>query len=325
MDYAKSLIAAASGPALAIALAAAPAHAAGVTAGTLIENTATATYESGAASVTVQSNTVTVRVDELLDVAVASLNGSPVPIGQSSAVLSYTVTNTGNGPEAYLLSANPTTTGNDFDAVVQSIAIDSNGNGIYDAGVDQVIAAGAATPVIAPDASLTVFVIASAPSGASDGSTSQLRLAANAATGTGSAGTIFTGTGSGGGDAVVGASTAQDDALGGLIASLATVTLAKSAAIADPFGGQQPVPGAVVTYTLVATVAGTGTTANLHVTDVIPAGTTYQPASLKLEGAALSDAADGDAGVGGAAGIDVALGTITGGTTRTVKFNVKIN
>ena len=325
MERKTTLTAAASGLALALVLAAAPAHAAGVTAGTLIENTATATYESGASSVTVQSNTVAVRVDELLDVAVANLNAGPVPVGQSSAVLSYSITNTGNGPEAYLLSTNPVTTGNTFNAVVQTIAIDSNGNGIYDAGVDQVITAGAATPAISPDASLTVFVIVQAPGGTGDGDTSQLRLTARAVTGSGTAGAIFTGAGDGGGNAVVGSSTAQDDALGALVASLATVTLVKSAAIADPFGGQQPVPGAVVTYTLVATVAGSGTAANLHVTDIIPAGTTYQASSLKLEGAALSDVADGDAGVGGTSGIDVTLGALAGGTIRTVKFNVKIN
>ena len=56
MERKTTLTAAASGLALALVLAAAPAHAAGVTAGTLIENTATATYESGASSVTVQSN-----------------------------------------------------------------------------------------------------------------------------------------------------------------------------------------------------------------------------------------------------------------------------
>ena len=49
------------------------AHAAGVVAGTQIANTATATYDSGSASVSIQSNTVTVRVDELLNVAVTSL------------------------------------------------------------------------------------------------------------------------------------------------------------------------------------------------------------------------------------------------------------
>ena len=42
------------------------AQAAGVLAGTLIENTASATYSSGTASGSVSSNTVTVKVDEAI-------------------------------------------------------------------------------------------------------------------------------------------------------------------------------------------------------------------------------------------------------------------
>ena len=59
--------------------------------------------------------------------------------------------------------------------------------------------------------------------------------------------------------------------------------------------------------------------------DAIPAGTTYQAGTLKLQGAALTDASDGDQGVASASGIDVNLGTVTGGNTRTVSFDVKIN
>ena len=81
---------------------------------------------------------------------------------------------------------------------------------------------------------------------------------------------MFTGQGDGGGDAVVGALTALDDALATEIARLAAVNLTKSATILDPFGTQQPVPGAIVTYSLLAMVSGAGTASNLNVTDVIP-------------------------------------------------------
>jgi len=109
------------------------------------------------------------------------------------------------------------------------------------------------------------------------------------------------------------------------IAQLATVSLTKSATIADSSGGSSPTPGAVMTYTLVATVAGSASVGNLHVTDPIPAGTTYQPGTLKLAGASLTDASDGDAGAASASGIDVNLGTVAGGSSRTVTFAVKIN
>jgi len=209
--------------------------------------------------------------------------------------------------------------------VVQSIAVDTNGNGVYDPGTDQILPAGTPTAAIAPDASLTVFVLVTLPAGATDGNTSQIRLTAEAVTGTGPAGTAFAGQGVGGGDAVVGTSGARDDGLDAIIASLATVALAKSAVIADPFGGTQSVPGSIITYSLVATVSGTGSASGLRITDVIPVGTTYQGGTLRLEGAPLTDAADADAGAGSAAGINVLVGTVPGGGSRTVQFNVRIN
>ena len=311
--------------ALATAFAATTAYATGVTAGTQIANTATATYDSGAASVSIQSNTVTVRVDELLNVAVASLSANPTTAGSGTTVLTYQVTNTGNGPEAFDLAADPAVAGNSFDPTVQSIVIDSNGNGIYDAGTDVILASGTPTPSLAPDTSLTVFVLTTLPGSATDSQTGQVRLTATSSTGSGAPGTVFAGQGAGGSDAVVGASTALANALATEIARLAAVNLTKSATIRDPFGTQQPVPGAIVTYALLATVSGAGSASNLNVTDVIPVGTSYQPGTLTLDGVALSDAADGDTGQASAAGIAVSLGTLAGGSSKTVAFKVKIN
>jgi uncharacterized repeat protein (TIGR01451 family) len=302
------------------------AHATGVLAGTLIENTATATYQTGTATGTVTSNKVTVKVDELLDVAVATLSTAPATANSEPAVLIYSVTNSGNGPEAFNLAADPKVSGNAFDGTVKSVVLDSNSNGIYDPGVDTVLTAGSlATPLLAPDKSVKVFVLVTLPVGATDAQTSQVRLTATAQTGTGTPGTSFAGKGEGGGDAVVGLTTASANSLAALIASLASITLTKSATILDPFGTAKPVPGAVVTYSLAAKITGSGSLDGLHVVDTIPAGTTYVPGSLKIDSTALTDAADGDAGTGGASGIDVSLGKVSGGTNRTVNFAVKIN
>ena len=299
--------------------------AAGVVAGTQIANTATATYDSGAASVSIQSNTVTVRVDELLNVAVSSLSANPTAAGSGTTVLTYQVTNTGNGPEAFDLAAVTSVSGNSFDPTLQSIVYDTNANGTYDPGTDVILATGAPTPALAPDTALTVFILTTLPSGATDGQTGQVRLTATAKTGSGTPGTVFAGQGDGGGDAVVGASTGLDDALATEIARLAAVNLTKSAAILDPFGTQQPVPGAIITYSLLAMVSGAGMASNLNVTDAIPTGTTYQPGTLTLDGSPLSDATDGDVGQASGAGIAVGLGSLAGGTSKTVAFKVKIN
>lgn len=311
--------------ALAAALATAPsqAQAAGVAAGTVIQNTATADYQSGGVAQSVNSNTVSVRIDELLDVATASLDSGAIPI-TGSAVLAFSVTNPGNGPEAFVLTANPAQAGNDFDVTIDGLAIDSNANGVYDAGTDALLANGATSSVIAPDASLTVFVLVTSPNSSADSQTSQVELVAQAATGTGAPGTVFAGAGEGGGAAVVGTSGADDTALGSLVAAKATVTLAKSAVVSDPFGGSQSVPGATIRYTIVATANGTGTVNGLRVSDATPTGTAYVPATLTLQGAGLSDASDADAGEASAAGIAVVVGDLAAGDSRIITFDVAI-
>lgn len=309
-----------------LAGAATPVLAAGVTAGTLIENTATASFDEAGTPRSVDSNTVTVRVDELLDVTVTSLDTGPISTTRGNAVLTFEVTNPGNGPEAFLLTADPAVAGNDFDVTVRGVAIDSDGNGVYEEGVDQVLTGPLTTPVLAPDARVTVFVLVTVPNTAADGDTSNLQLTAAAATGNGTPGTVFAGEGEGGGDAVVGSTGALADARGTLSSAVASVQLVKSVALRDPFGGTSAVPGATATFTIEARVSGSGNVANLIVTDAIPAGTTYVPGTLALDAGTLTDAADTDAGTASdASGISVTLGSVPAGTNRSVTFDVTID
>jgi uncharacterized repeat protein (TIGR01451 family) len=307
------------------ALCAGAAQAEGVTAGTLIENTATATYDDGNGPQSVDSNTVTLRVDELLDVTVTSLNSGPIAGDPGERVLTFEVTNQGNGPEAFELIANPAVVGNDFDTVIQNIAVDTNGNGTFDPGVDQILTAPQTTAVLAPDASVTVFVIVTVPAGATDTQESDVELTANAVTGIGAPGTSFAGQGEGGGDAIVGTTGASAVAIGELLVGITTVALVKSASILDPFGGAEAVPGAVVTFTITANIAGSGSVDDLVVNDAIPAGTSYAPGTLALDGAPLTDASGDDAGEASASGISVDLGTAAGGTSRAITFDVTID
>ena len=311
--------------AIAAALITTPAHAGGVKAGTLIENTASATYDGGAGPVTIPSNTITVKVDELLDVTVTSRDSGPVSAAPGSAVLTFELTNTGNGPEAYTLTANPAVAGNDFDTTVNGIAVDTNGNGVYDPGVDQMLTGPATTAAIAADASLTVFVLVTIPGGVADGDQSDVSLLAEAVTGTGAPGTAFAGQGAGGGNAIVGSTGANATATGSLSVGITDVDLIKSATVRDPFGGTGIVPGATITYAIRAEVRGSGSVSDLVVTDAAPADTTYVAGSLKLDGATLTDAADADAGRSGTSGISVDLGTVSGGSSHIVTLQVTID
>lgn len=304
----------------------APAMAEGVTAGTLIENTASATFEDGEGPKTVDSNTVTVRVDELLDVTVTSQDSGPVSTEPGQAILTYEVTNQGNGPEEFTLTANPAVAGNDFDTTVTSIAIDSNNNGVYDDGVDVILTGPETTPELASDEAITVFVLVEVPAGVVDGDNSDVELLAEAVTGTGAPGTTFAGAGVDGGDAIVGATGADDAAVGSLVVGLTTVDLTKAVSLVDPFGGTSAVPGSVATFTLTAEVTGPGSVDSLVITDGIPDDTTYVPGSLALDGTGLTDQSGDDAGEGSdTAGISVDIGTVNGGDVFEVTFDVTID
>ena len=304
------------------------AHAAGTAAGTTISNTATATYtDPGGNPQTQPSNTVNILVDELLDVTVVSADPGDVPVvpGSTNRVLSFTVTNTGNGSEAFRLTPNGTLGGDQFDPTTTSVVIDSNGNGVYDPGVDTVYTPGSNDPVLAPDASVKIFVLSTIPGGAADLDRGTVTLTAAAVTGTGAPGTSFPGAGQGGGDAVVGSSGGDGVDDGAYVVQNATMSFLKSATIVDPFGGAESVPGAIITYTLVANITGSGTLTNLALGDAIPANTTYQTGSIRLQAATLTDATDVDAGEFTGTAVNVRLGSLSGGTTRTVTFKVRIN
>lgn len=305
-----------------------PAIAAGTAAGTTISNTATATYNDPVGNtVTVPSNTVALRVDEVLNVTVATAEPGDIAAlpATTNQVARYTVTNTGNGSEAFRLAPITALGGDAFDPTATSIVLDTNGNGVYDAGVDTLYAAGSNDPVLAPDGSIRVFILSTVPASASDGQRGQIDLTATATTGSGPAGTVFAGTGAGGGDAIVGATAAVGRDKNFYVVSAATVSLIKTASVLDPFGGTKSLPGSIITYTLAANVVGTGTIANLAVGDPIPASTTYQPASMTADGVALTDTTDADAGEFAAGRVAVRFGNVAGGQTRTVTFKVKIN
>jgi len=153
-----------------------------------------------------------------------------------------------------------------------------------------------------------------------------VELSAQAVTGFGAAGTVFASAGVDGGDAIVGMTGAFAAATGNLVSGVADVTLVKSVVVRDPFGGSGIVPGSVATFTITASVTGTGSIASLVVSDAIPAGTTYAAGTLALDGTNLSDASDGDAGeASNSRGIRVNLGLVEVGRSHAVTFEVVID
>jgi len=312
--------------------------AAGTAAGTPITNQATANYTVGSTNYTVgstnyteNSNTTTTRVAEILNVDVVWQDAGNVTVipGDTGRVLTFQVTNTGNGTDDYTLAGLSTLGGDDFDPTLVGIYLDSNSNGAYDSGTDAQYVSGTNDPALPAETAVTVFVLNNIPGALSDGDLGNSQLTVTSNTGSGAPGTTVSNAGEGGTDAVVGTSGGSDADIGSYVVSALAVSVVKSVGIADPFGGSEPVPGAVLTYTVTVSVVGTGTAQGLVITDPIPADTTYNAGTLNLNTGLLTDAADGDAGdvdgtTPGVVTVDLDDLTPASGI-QTITFDVTIN
>lgn len=310
------------------------AFAVGTPAGTAITNTATANFDiGGTPQPPVESNEETVTVAEIIDSTVTWQDSANVIVasGATAQVLTFEVTNTGNGDDSYTLATNNALTGDDFDPTNPLIFID-DGDGVYEPGVDPAYNP-ASPPTLGPDDSITVFVLNDIPTGLATGDTGDSMLTATSTTATGYAvGDVIAGGGDGGVDAVVGA--VGVDATGTYeigAPAPASVTLTKaSTVISDPVNGTTNpslIPGAVIEYAITVRVTGTGTAQNLVITDPVPANTTYETGTIELDGTGLTDtSADADAGSFGANTVTVDLGDVAGGSAdQVITFQVKIN
>jgi uncharacterized repeat protein (TIGR01451 family) len=303
------------------------AHATGTIAGTKIESVATASYSAmGSERLSVRSAVSSFRVDEMLDVTV--VNSDPGDIlaaaGAEGAALGFDITNNGNGQEQFSLTTVTALGQDDFDPQAPSIYLDHNGNGVFEPAIDALYVPGANDPALGPDQTLRVFVLAAIPDEAQDGQNGRLDLQATAVTLSGTAGLSAAGAGDDGVFAVVGPSGATASSSGRYEASAAALAFTKTATILDASGSQSPAPHAIITFALRAVVTGSGKLDALVLTDPVPAGTSYVPNSIHLDGIAQSDAPDGDAATLADNIVTINLGSVPGGTTRLATFQVRI-
>jgi len=306
----------------------------GTPAGTIISNTATATYDDPATGTTgaTSSDSADLTVLELISVNVTAENTTPVvtEAGDTQQVLTFTVTNTGNGSEAFNLDAS-NLAGDEIDANNITLYIDTNGDGVLDAG-DQLLTSGTTINLDAnssnPDA--TVFVVVDMPADANVGDTADISLSAISNTpgaATASPGDLLVGEGTGVSDAVVGNSvtdTATASFTIGEPPTEATVNISKTiASRVDPFGGNTDIPGTIVTYQIAVEVVG-GDVDNLVIADAIPTQMEYITDSVTVDGAAQTDADDADITTVTGADVSVNLGTVTDGTDIVIQLQAEI-
>ena len=308
------------------------AYAAGTIAGTDIDNTAEVSFDVSGSSLTETSNTITVTVAEIVDVDVTLQSAAqPVSPGDSNQELLFTVTNTGNGSESFSLALDNALAGDAFDPVAAATAIyfDTDASGDLSPG-DTTYTPGGNDPVLAPDASVNVFIVNNIPGTTLDGDIGFSLLGATSLTGSGAPGTVFPGAGDGGVDALAGNSGGTDDDTGQYNVSDIQLDVVKSATVADQFGGTEPIPGASITYTVVVTPSGGGVAVNSVFNDPIPAFTTFTPGTITLNGVGLSDTPDADAGqlvvIAGNPTVNAVLGDLTAASgLQTIVFTVTID
>jgi uncharacterized repeat protein (TIGR01451 family) len=319
------------------------AQAVGTPAGTDISNTATASYTIGGTPVTQTSNTEVITVLELIDVVVTSQDAGAVSVSspEVGAVLTFLVTNIGNGTEDFALSAQ-NSVADDFDPSSISIYLDTDGTPGLDTATDTLYSAPSDVRLdanLVGGDRLTVFLVSDIPGSLTDGDFSDVDLVAvsdNHPGGSPSPGTVLPGVGDGGVDAVLGTSSGDGSGTGQYLVANATVSVVKSvASVSDPFGGSQPVPGATITYEIAISLVGGATATAVTITDPIPLNTTYVPASMTLDDGAgggpvgLSDTLDGDAGelvAGSPPVVTVRLGDLPPASPdQTITFSVTID
>lgn len=309
-----------------------PVGAVGTAVGTIIESTATVDYVLGGTPQTTVSNTTTFLVAERIDVVVTPQSGQVVVLVNDTArALLFTITNTGNGTETFLLAMNSIVTGDDFDPLPASpdvIFFDTDGSGDFNSG-DVAYNPGANDPVLTADQSVDVLVVNDMPGAVADGDLGRSELIATSATGSGVPGSVVAGQGDGGTDAVIGTTGGEATEFGEYLVQEVSIDVIKTQAVTDPSGGTEPVVGATITYTITVEVVSAGTATTSWVSDPIPTWSSFVPNSITLNGLAVSDATDGDVGeydLSGAPTVVVRLGDLTlADGLQTVVFQVTID
>jgi uncharacterized repeat protein (TIGR01451 family) len=290
------------------------ANAVGTASGTAVDNFAVVDYQVGGVDQTqIFSDTASFVVDNIIDLVVATVDGSAVIVvpGDTMQILTYTLTNNGNTTQDYSFTV-PGGSGtfyrvtDNFDAVNVTNYVDANDNGVYDPLVD----VNSYADELMADSTVSVFVVADIPVTQVDGDGAIYDLVAQTAQGgtPGSQGADILNDDGGntspggtpndipddpltiqlvfadGAGSVDGANDGRFSSSDVYVVGAAVLTVDKSSSVtSDPFnGGSNPkaIPGATILYTIDVANSGSADAGTVILTDQIPANTTYTGGSI---------------------------------------------
>ena len=311
--------------------------AAGTAAGTVIQNTVTLTYSIGGQPAQITTPPATFTVIELINLTLVSQDAANVAVNSpdQNRALTFLLTNSGNGPETFVLTRNNAVAGDNYDPLNGTAGAIFLENGLQvgfqasGPNADTLYIAGSNNPALTPDAGRIVYIVSDTPGAVLTGNVGRVELSA-AVTTVGAAGSVpgttLPGLGQGGVDAVVGATRAQARQTGGYTVSGVAVLLAKSiVSVVDPAGGTTVRSGSIVTYRIVLSVNGSGSADNLALDDPLPANTSYVSNSITVNGAARTDAVDTDSAEFSSGAVKVRFGNTAAPISHTVEFRVTVN
>lgn len=329
------------------------ANAAGTASNTAITNRATVSYSVGGVSqtpiessptgnTTATGSDTSFRVDNKIIHIVTEVSGNPTSVGTApgatNLVTTFTVTNQGNTAQGYLLTATnrPNGTASPFsggtadnqDVSNLRVFVESGTTAGYDP-------TDTATNIanLAPDATVTVYVLADIPAGAVNNQFANVQLAAQAATantttavvqtaGADNANAVDIVFADGGAVARDGIAEAQDQYQ---IQSAALTVTKTSSVVSDPFNNTtnpKAIPGATVQYTITVANTGSQPATGVAITDPIPGNTDYVAGSITVNGSSVSDS--GRTVGTPVTSLNVNPGAIAASGTATVTFRVTI-
>lgn len=262
-------------------------------AGTSIGNQATATYQDAASnSYTVSSNSVNTIVQQVASLTLTA-NGIRVAAPGGQAVFPHILTNTGNGTDAFSLSAS-NLGGDDFDLTGLVLYADADGNGVPDNFTPVTT-----TGPLAAGGAYRFVAVGSVPGTAVSGNVGQLSV---------NAVSVFDG----------GQTAANTDQVTVSTNAVLNVTKGISA-------GNGASPSGPYTYTLTYTNSGNATATGVRLTDLVPAGMTYVPGSGRWSATGatvLSDADSSDTHVAGANNVRYDFNAATPGAVTAIVAQV---
>lgn len=261
-------------------------------AGTRIDNWAEVSFEASDGQVySVLSDTLAIVVGQVAGVDVEPPRSSIVDPGVE-VVFPHTLTNLGNGQDSF------TVTATSLEGWPARLHLDADGDGALGGG-DPLITG----PVsLAMSETVALLAVVSVPGGAQvRGTIDSVRVEATSLT-----------------------EPAVSDAVVDIVevrAAEIVVELIKSVDLATATIGD------ILTYTIRYEATGVGSATNFEIVDVIPAGTSYLPGTLRLDGAPLTDTPGDDVGSFDLVGDRVvfAIGDVSGGDTGTVSFQVRVD